>query len=118
MGNPGLADQYRSHGLNMLYEHFSNPPALGEKKGNNSIETGIMYMLTMMEQGRFKVFSTLTDWWEEFRMYHRKNNMVVALHDDLIASTRYAVMSTRFASNSSDASTWNKDVKYPNYGIV
>lgn len=117
MGNPGLADQYRHHGLNMLLQHFENPPALGEKKGGNSIETGIMHMLTMMEQNRFKVFSTLSDWWEEFRMYHRKNNVVVALHDDLMASTRYAVMSTRFAACADD-STWTKDVKYPNYGIV
>ena len=117
MGNPGLADQYRSHGLNMLLEHFTNPPALGEKKGGNSIETGIMHMLTMMETGRFKVFSTLTDWWEEFRMYHRKDNRVVPLHDDLMASCRYGVMSTRFAVAEDDP-TWTNDVKYQNYGIV
>ena len=28
MGNPGLADQYRSLGCNMMLEHFTNPPAL------------------------------------------------------------------------------------------
>lgn len=119
MGNPGLADQYRNHGLNMLLEHFTNPPALGEKKGGNSIETGIMHMLTMMEQGRFKVFSTLTDWFEEYRMYHRSGGppKIVPLHDDLMAATRYAVMSTRFAVAEDDP-TWNRDIEYPNYGIV
>ena len=90
---------------------------IGEKKGGNSIETGIMHMLTMMETGRFKVFSTLTDWWEEFRMYHRKDNRVVPLHDDLMASCRYGVMSTRFAVAEDDP-TWTNDVKYQNYGIV
>ena len=35
MGNPGLAEQYRNLGLNLLPMHFSNPPALGEKKGSN-----------------------------------------------------------------------------------
>jgi hypothetical protein len=117
MGNPGLADQYRSHGINMLLQHFENPPALGEKKGGNSIETGIMKMVTMMETGRFKVFSTLTDWWEEFRMYHRKDNKIIPLHDDLMAATRYAVMSTRFAVAENDP-TWTNQVKYQNYGIV
>ena len=101
----------------MLLEHFTNPPALGEKKGGNSIETGIMHMLTMMEQGRFKVFSTLTDWFEEYRMFHRKDNKIVPLHDDLMAATRYAVMSTRFAVAEGDP-TWAKEIKYPNYGIV
>ena len=101
----------------MLLQHFENPPALGEKKGGNSIETGIMNMVTMMETGRFKVFSTLTDWWEEFRMYHRKDNKIVPLHDDLMAATRYAVMSTRFAVAEDDP-TWTNDVKYQNYGIV
>ena len=38
MGNPGLADQYRNLGCNMLLEHFTNPPARGEKIGGNSIE--------------------------------------------------------------------------------
>ena len=116
-GNPGLSDIYRNHGLNMLLEHFTNPIPLGEKKGGNSIEVGIMQMLTMMEQGRFKVFSTLNDWWEEFRMYHRKDNKIIALHDDLMASTRYSVMSTRFAVAENDP-TWTNDVKYQNYGIV
>ena len=110
MGNPSLADQYRNHGLNMLLEHFTNPPALGEKRGGNSVETGIMHMLTMMEQGRFKVFSTLNNWWEEFRMYHRKDNKIVPLHDDLMAATRFAV--------AEDDSTWTNEVKYQNYGIV
>ena len=64
MGNPGLADQYRSLGCNMLPFHFENPPALGEKKGGNSIEEGLMAMLQSIEGGKFKVFSTLSDWFE------------------------------------------------------
>ena len=38
MGNPGLADQYRSLGCNMMLEHFTNPPALGQNKGGNSVD--------------------------------------------------------------------------------
>ena len=59
MGNPGLADQYRNHGCNFLLEHFTNPPALGQSKGSNSVEEGIQKMLVAMEEGRFKIFSNL-----------------------------------------------------------
>tara|TARA_R100001015_G_C4634760_1_gene202008 strand:- start:4596 stop:6044 length:1449 start_codon:yes stop_codon:yes gene_type:complete len=117
MGNPGLADQYRSLGCNMLLEHFSNPPALGQNKGGNSVEEGLMDMLQYMEQDRFFVFNTLTDWFEEFRMYHRKNGKVVAFKDDLMSATRYAVLSRRFAVSGSDPS-WTNEIEYKQYGII
>ena len=117
MGNPGLADQYRNLGCNMRLDHFTNPPALGENKGGNSIEEGLMAMIQAMENDRFKVFSTLSDWFEEFRMYHRKGGKVVPLRDDLMSATRYAFQSQRFAIAGEDPS-WTKDVAYGNYGIV
>jgi phage terminase large subunit-like protein len=117
MGNPGLADQYRNLGCNFLLEHFSNPPALGNNKGSNSIEEGIMAMLQSMEAGNFKVFSTLSNWFEEFRMYHRKGGKVVPFRDDLMSATRYAFQSQRFAVSGSDPA-WTQDIRYKNYGIV
>ena len=117
MGNPGLADQYRNLGCNFLPFHFENPPALGEKKGGNSVEVGIMSVLQRMEDGKFHVFSTLGDWWEEFRMYHRKGGKIVPFRDDLMSATRYAAMSVRFAVASDDPE-WTKDVEYKNYGII
>ncbi len=117
MGNPGLADQYRNLGCNFLLDHFTNPPALGNDKGSNSIEEGLMAMLQSMEAGKFKVFSTLSDWFEEFRMYHRKNNKVVPIRDDLMSATRYAFQSQRFAVAGKDP-TWTQDIEYRNYGIV
>ena len=117
MGNPGLADQYRNLGCNMLHSHFENPPALGQNKGGNSVEEGIMSMLQRMEDDKFKVFSTLSDWWEEFRMYHRKGGKIVPFRDDLMSATRYAAMATRFAVSGSDP-TWTKDLEYKQYGII
>ena len=117
MGNPGLADQYRSLGCNMLPFHFENPPALGEKKGGNSIEEGIMALLQKMEADKFHVFATLGDWWEEFRMYHRKEGKIVPLRDDLMSATRYGAMAMRFAVSGDDP-TWTNDLEYRNYGIV
>ena len=117
MGNPGLADQYRNLGCNFLLDHFTNPPALGVNKGSNSIEEGLMAMLQLIEADKFKVFSTLSDWFEEFRMYHRKNNKVVPIRDDLMSATRYAFQSQRFAVSGKDPE-WTKDIEYRNYGIV
>ena len=117
MGNPCLADQYRNLGCNFLLEHFSNPPALGNNKGSNSIEEGIMAMLQSMEAGNFKVFPTLSNWFEEFRMYHRKGGKVVPFRDDLMSATRYAFQSQRFAVSGSDPA-WTQDITYKNYGIV
>ena len=117
MGNPGLADQYRNLGCNMLLEHFTNPPALGENKGGNSIEEGLMAMLQAMENDKFKVFSTLSDWFEEFRMYHRKGGKVVPIRDDIMSATRYAFQSQRFAVSGKDPE-WTKDIEYKNYGII
>ena len=101
-----LAEQYRACNVNMLPFHFENPPALGEKKGGNSVEAGIMDMLTRMEQGRFRVFNTLYDWFEEFRLYHRKDGKIVKIRDDLMSATRYAAMSLRHARI--ETSRWNQ----------
>jgi hypothetical protein len=117
MGNPGLADQYRNLGCNMLPFHFENPPALGEKKGGNSVEEGIMSLLQKMENDKFHVFATLGDWWEEFRMYHRKDGKIVPFRDDLMSATRYAAMAIRFAVSGKDP-TWTKELEYRNYGII
>lgn len=86
-----LAQLYRDQGLNMLGTRatFEN--------GTSGVEAGIAEMLDRMQTGRLKVFSTLNDWWEEFRMYHRKEGLIVKIADDLMAATRYAVMMKRFA---------------------
>ena len=95
-----LASQYRSEGLNLLPNKFSNPPSPNQKEGQggNGIEAGLFDMLTRMEEGRLKVFSNLQDWFEERRQYHRKDGKVVALREDLMSASRYAIMSLRFAS--------------------
>jgi hypothetical protein len=65
--------------------------------GTNGLEAGVAEMLDRMQTGRLKVFSTLSDWWEEFRMYHRKDGLIVKMRDDLMSATRYAMMMRRFA---------------------
>jgi hypothetical protein len=43
------------------------------------------------------VFRGLSDWFEEYRLYHRKDGLIVKLADDLLSATRYALMMRRFA---------------------
>jgi phage terminase large subunit-like protein len=87
-----LAQQYRSQGLKMLPEH-----AQYEGDRGNGVEAGLMDLLDRMETERFKVFGHLADWFEEFRLYHRKDGKVVKERDDIMSATRYAIMSLRFA---------------------
>lgn len=86
-----LAEQYKRNGLKMLPEHATFPD------GSNGVEAGLMEMLERMETGRLKVFAHLADWFEEFRMYHRKDGRVVKERDDIMSATRYGIMSLRFA---------------------
>ena len=43
------------------------------------------------------IYMEVADWWEEFRLYHREDGKVVKEHDDLMAASRYLIMSLRFA---------------------
>jgi phage terminase large subunit-like protein len=86
-----LASQYRGQHLAMLPERATFID------GASGVEAGLMLMLDRMQTGRLKVFSHLNDWYEEFRLYHRKDGKVVKEHDDLLSATRYALMMLRFA---------------------
>jgi phage terminase large subunit-like protein len=94
-----LRDQYEAQGLNMLKDKATHPPADGEEEGTggNGVEAGVLDMLDRMQTGRLKVFDHLNDWFEEFRMYHRKDGKIVKLGDDLMSATRYADMMKRHA---------------------
>ena len=94
-----LTEQYRKEKVNMAREHFSNPASQGMKEGTggNSVEAGIMEMLTRMQTKRLKIFKNQGKLFEELRMYHRKDGKIVPAHDDVISAMRYCVMSLRKA---------------------
>lgn len=92
-----LAAQYRKAGLAMLSERatFSD--------GTNGVEAGLQELLQRMQLKKFKVFAHLAEWFEEFRMYHRKDGKVVKESDDLMAATRYAYMMRRYGVSKKEA---------------
>ncbi len=93
-GSTSLRNIYAEHGLRMLSSNFTNPDDTGF-----AVEPGISAILAAMQEGRFKVFPQLFQWWEEYRMYHRseKDNSIVAKREDLMSATRYAFQSARYA---------------------
>src|SRR5215831_53302 len=107
-----LAEQYRAQGLNMLNEHAQF------EDGSVSVEAGLMAMLTRMQMGKLKVFKHLNDWFEEFRLYHRKDGKVVKEGDDLMAATRYGIMMLRFASTKAAYDKFRRPIEYPQVKYV
>lgn len=86
-----IASSYRNEGLNMMFEHATHAA------GGFGVEAGVQEMFQAMRTGKFKVFTHLTQWWEEFRMYHREKGQIVKKYDDLMSATRMAWMMQRYA---------------------
>jgi hypothetical protein len=76
--------------------------------GSNGVEAGVAEMLARMQTHRLRVFAHLEEWFEEFRLYHRKDGLIVKLTDDLLSATRYAMMMRRHAKTQAEAETRNK----------
>lgn len=86
-----IATGYKNEGLRMLPE-----PAMWPE-GGNSTEAGIKEMTDRFTTNRLKVSKQLTEWFEEYRFYHRKDGLIVKVKDDLMSATRIFVMARRFA---------------------
>ena len=84
--------QYREHGLVMA----SEPAGYRDERADH-VEPGVIEMLEWMRTGRFKVFKTLSQWFEEKRLYHREDGVIVKIRDDILSATRYAFVSRRLA---------------------
>ncbi|WP_051321622.1 terminase large subunit domain-containing protein [Chrysiogenes arsenatis] len=76
-----LIEEYETAGLNLV-------PA------ENTVEAGLFTVYRMMTEGRLRVFGSLSQWFNEFRTYHRdKDGKVIKTNDHLMDDTRYLVMS-------------------------
>ncbi len=105
-----LAEQYRDAGLNMLPEHATHAA------GGYGLEAGITEIIERMQSGRLKVNKYFAEWFEEFRLYHRKDGLIVKERDDLMSATRMLIMMLRCAEQEpfdeydhSDAPASNND---------
>lgn len=75
-----LLDLYQEQGLNIA-------PA------DNSVEAGILAVYQGLSSGQIKVFTNLTNWIAEFRVYRRdEKGKIVKKNDHLMDATRYLIM--------------------------
>jgi phage terminase large subunit-like protein len=92
-----FVDLLQDYGLNIVMQPFSNPPGPDGKHGGNSVEYGVNWMLKMMQEGNFKVFSTCVKFLQEMKIYHRKDGKIIDRNDDMISAARYgSIMMPRF----------------------
>ncbi len=100
-GEP-LSTAYRKHGLQMLGVHSTWPD------GSLSTEAAILELQERMTTNRFKAASHLSDFFEEFRMYHRKDGQIVKERDDILSAVFKTLMMKRFAKPVPLGSTQRK----------
>ena len=86
-----LAVLYRRQGLSMLADHSTFD------SGGYSREAAVMEIADRAMSGRFKVASHLSDFWSEWRLYHRKDGQIVKQEDDLMSALEKAIMMKRYA---------------------
>ena len=96
-------DYYEAAGFNMLPRHATF------QDGSNSVEAGLYEIRDLMLKGKFKVFHTNREFFNEFNQYHRndKGNIAKTL-DDILDAVRYAYMMRRFAE------PWGNKFRYDN----
>lgn len=94
---------FEEAGLELTPEHSQFPDK------SVSVEAGIAGLYERMRTERFKAFSTIDVFWEEFRFYHRKDGLIVKRDDDIMDAVRIGYMMLRKAevpqSRSFDMST-------------
>jgi phage terminase large subunit-like protein len=98
-----IAATYKKLGLRMLPTHATF------KTGGYSFEAGISEMENRFANGKLKVAAHLSDWWDEYRNYHRVEGLVHKVDDDLMSATRVLCMDIRHAKTlSSDDSPFER----------
>jgi hypothetical protein len=88
-----IKDLYARFGRKMMRESASLPGLKGTEA--RSLEGTIAEIDARERCGAWKVSRRCRYYFEERRMYHRKEGDVVALHDDVLCAARYAFMMRR-----------------------
>lgn len=90
-GGKTMKAAYSETRMRMMQVHATFPD------GGNSVEAGNMQILQRMHSKRWRVFKSCMAYFDEMRMYHRKDGVIVKEHDDIMDAARYAYMMRRFA---------------------
>lgn len=92
------AAELKEEGINMLEEHAHMVLMVkGKEVKSVSVEGSVLLMQNRFEKGNLKVFSTCREFFEEYKMYHRKEGQIQKVRDDVICAVRYGIMMIRLA---------------------
>lgn len=97
-----VAATYKRLGVTMRPTHATF------KDGGYNFEAGIDEMALRFGSGRLKFAAHLTEAFDEYRGYHRKDGLVVKIDDDILSAIRQALMDLRFAKPPAE---WPKVVR-------
>jgi phage terminase large subunit-like protein len=84
-------EMYKNLGLNM------RPTNAAFKDGGFALEAGIAEMESRFATGRLKIAQHLTEVLDEYIGYHRIDNLIHKVDDDLLSAIRVGLMDLRFA---------------------
>lgn len=88
---------YKAEGLRLTPTHAQ------DKDGSNRVESGLIEIRNRMQSGRFKVARHLSEWFKEFQTYrYGDDGKPIKENDDILDSTRYAVVMLRYAKSEED----------------
>lgn len=85
------AQIFADHGCHMLPSHSTF------EGGGFGTEPGVTMLDNRLISGKLRVFSPCQLWGEEYRMYHRKDGLIVKEFDDLMSASRMVQMMLRYA---------------------
>jgi len=84
VNSESFLESYQRQGLQLI---------LSTPAGPGSVEIGINAVYSRLSTGRLKIFSSLTNWFYEYRMYRRDDNgKVVMINNHLMDATRYLML--------------------------
>lgn len=73
--------------------------------GGQPVEPIVLEMINRFRDGSLKVFDNCSEFFDEYRSYHRKDGKIVPLRDDTIKAAMYAIMMRRYARPKSGGRT-------------
>ena len=90
-----LHNQYRKHGARMMIDSARYDDDIG---GAQKVEPIVIEIDERIRTGRFRVFSHLADFFEEYRNYHRdEHGKIVPVKDDILSALRAGMIMLRYA---------------------
>jgi hypothetical protein len=92
--DPASRGRKQDDGQKLLDMYGNSGLGLDLETAFSGVEAGIYEVWTRLSTGRLKVFKSLGNWLQEFRLYRRnERGQIVKENDHLMDATRYLVMS-------------------------